>query len=1680
MPNPDKTFKKPVPKVKAKFAGSSRPSPIKQQPLPAYGPYKAPLTPAEKRIVILKRSPKFVNTPAGRVATGGGGVGFYTKGNKGIIANRVMQRAIAAAPHKTITASTADNPIIPSAKKGSAVAIRPAAKPPVIVSKAHFVNQNKNVHDFGKWLDQNATPVLGDIIGGIFSTAKTPEQQAAWDKLIKEHPKFDLANMKAGVNPANRTLQTTPDANFMHLKHAISLGLSGAKDAAGYTIDNILKPSVSASKHFAAQHGAEAVHALSSIPLVQEVNNSHVKSVVDNWASNAVIHPASDFVTKKFDQITGGGLAPRLAKATPQELQVLYSSSDVGGRTSVSPELRAYWMKLALGQTSLPAWKNYKSAYSIDQLNHMSDYELVQQAYGTDLNWFESHLASLQSDLHKLGQAPAALSALQAQIDEQKRLGNSSGLGTLGIFMAKQAVNTAVAIGKADASIMTNGGVGSTEPLKRALNTEPIFTTLDAIAIASGVGKVATTTLKTAGIAARTGAIIGKVPLAARAGSIISRGAEAAAAPRIVGAPLRVAAAAGRGARKIADTSFENPVLAQDPNLAKLGGNGGVHAFSPQPNIVSQAAAHLKGALYGSDTKFGQLYRKVVLHNSAVHTRALISHLSRAVGNNRARPLIAAFKRLHKADPVSAALVQFELNHAPEIALTGRLAHLAGQDSLTVTPASEIDRLNRVLNNELWTTTHPDANGVHQFYYGTESPGPAYENVHLSTAENANVKAVQEQLQILADATPEQRTMAQEFLNQPLDAAVNGKKTGRKILVGFKGRRPQAQTVRDALIQSENQNISAISQLGVTPLSNIQSGVDLRAHFGLPPEVAGSRRIAGNEGIARVQDPTAAILAASPITDKVRAEALNYLNGQGVAAADTLAKSEATVAKVGPRLAASKEKLASFDKTKQDIVGVRARIAKDESIIAKSKDAKVRRNAAARIKTANKKVASLEAQVKKETAAARGTTQRMFEQTSQHGLASHTAEMAKQTQEAIDTSVKNIHTEVDALMRDAIESGAKLPGGGMVFRPNLGTLERNKAMGLNKGIMGGRASARDMSLVHKGQYTLYGNASDIANFGAVQVKYQRIPVMALSAVQALNRFLHSEGKVMVLSKNAEKFAEQKKLLEDLNLIQNGSSAPDYVVLVVDPKTGFIARDLQPKFDAAIPERVGAVTALNDAEHARAVAEIVRQGISESVSETLDAAKGKTILIVPKSTFNTINNELAAAAKTPNMLQKFSRVWSRVALSTLPRTPIANVLGSGALAAQGSGWRMFDGYHQALHLMETGDTPPELMHTGLAGANNPDFGIGGGWKVPGSPAVAAASRQIQHYMDWIYSYNVMGEDLARLTVFVAHVKKGMSKMDAASLQKELDSLGPLQNSMQDLLKHVANGDFNSPGALSPELLAIRDKALRASTDWLGGRIGLTSSQRKIQSIIPFWSWYSHTLKLFFYTMPVKYPGQYAFVHALASLGQESQRMNGFQDTFFSSDIALPYVGSAGNRFGVGQNIYAGQFPAQMGNTPGLTGLISGFGSAVTPVASVPLKIIGSGLAGQKIRDYQGQAVNVNDYGTLRGAEAVLASTEKLIAPLGLLQSSISPNTSVTIDMFRALTGNPIPVASSAGGATGFYAQTPRGSALGLPMAIGSGIASSLGFPISRVPTTTPSAKLQNANKRSKFRKAHGHG
>lgn len=649
---------------------------------------------------------------------------------------------------------------------------------------------------------------------------------------------------------------------------------------------------------------------------------------------------------------------------------------------------------------------------------------------------------------------------------------------------------------------------------------------------------------------------------------------------------------------------------------------------------------------------------------------------------------------------------------------------------------------------------------------------------------------------------------------------------------------------------------------------------------------------------------------------------------------------------------------------------------------------------------------------------------------------------------------KNIDFVLESLMRDALEA-SDTPMGATVFMPTLGGAKSAKKTVLPKEALAGRGRPRDLKDIYTGQFALLGSMQDLEQFSGALARNMRIPFVAYEAVTRFTDYLMRTGTTIRFSDDAAEFENQIDRLSEAGLINgNGELGDDYVILPVNNKTSFFDEGTFQKLSFEETEAVGTTgrsdVGVDDAQTAL----IIDEALAKNAIENLESIpKGSTVVVISRARYNTLRKEMQAAAQAPGRLRRLTRLWVRITLTTLPRTPIANVVGSGMLSALGGG---LGGYREALRLMRFSNAPPELLNKGLAG----QFDEGGDLVV--SPQ-RKRFRLAQRYMNYMYYYNVMGEDLARLSVFAQTAKKGIKDAKLVKqMEDELLEATELNDAFQTLLEAVARGEFADGKPLTPELIRIRDDALQKADDFLGGARGLTSQQRMITTFIPFWQWYKHIFKLYFYTLPFKYPGRSLTLNAMARYGAEESARQGYYDSFYEDGIKIgedvrgPNIYSKALSTNIFPFTFAGVLEAQEG-APGASFLASN----IAPVITTPLRVAGFGVPGQPLLTPKGEELRGDFLSGERG-EVALSELERLIAPVGLLQRYLTPRGSLLLGAGRLATGRDIPQAEPRGEGLA-YDVTPRGFA-GLGMqALPELAARAFGATIERVPVEGPVAR-----------------
>lgn len=1516
------------------------------------------------------------------------------------------------------------------------------AKKPTIESKITEVKKQEDSPGFlegiasatglDDFYDEHVIPVVGRAFGAAYKNAK-------------ETYGLSLAAPAVGIG------RSIADAtgNAGGIDEAFDYAADNVRAAAGIARTKGWEPAKPKVKTAVdkgtnlAKKGAEAFD--SAIRKTNEELESNVPAyeAVTSWASKNAVKPARDVVAEAVTHVTGSPVNKRLESASPEDRQFIYSSNDITMRdneraTAASPDQRDRWMEMARGNYGHPAWEGYRPPFDDSQLSKMSDYELVNAAYGTHTNAIGALWEAASEDLRKIGSIPAVLGAFGNQIDQANQKGDYRGLGNMAEFIAKQAFSTVDAVNKATLYAATGGKMGEYQPLVRALQTEPILTSLDVAGTATLYGKGATAALKTGGALSKTGAALSRVPGAARAGGAIARGAEAAAAVPVAGAPLRAAAATGRGLRNVADVK---QVAVIDPELTKARALGEVEGatesprvgvarvFTPQQSLMSQGFALLKGRLYSSNSP---IVRKLTQRSADAETarfRAVLSHKAGVEGDRAVAPVASAMDELIKRDPQAFEALSYILSGADEIALEGRTP-------IRLTPQNRADQLDAAADGRMWE----------RITYKTDKDGnQVVDSVAYRVADNAE-DVIDEPGWTRLEVSPEEskslRTNAEFFRNideakiaearKILESAFResfgmvSPKRRAALYPGIEG--PDA-TLEDFLKSLEVGNIQRLSEMGVGIRSNVrdlpgaaQGRVYERLGIRSPAEGALSRRTKGLEGVARVQDET--VIRMSPqVSDEWRGIVRDILEEE----LGATQKSARSLSRKASKLAGAKRGENARDEVAQLIVERRLEVKKQKERLATLKTKAAKARAQTKIDEANADIKRL-----REEGAAR------------KDLAS-----AQKYEEDIVAALDDIDSVLDSLMRDAIESTDN-PLGGLVFYP---TVTRDAAQQITpSAALAGRAGARDMRNVWLGQIALLGDASDMTQFAGVLARNLRVPVAAYEFVTGITNYLSRTGAVVRFSDDPEVFAEQLRVLREIGYY-DGADSEDYRFLVVNDRTGFLTNERVKQLGGTSSDRAGAKGVEEVGVDEVTINQILSDALDESIQQNFASLQGKRVIIIPTRRLDALRREIDAAKKAPGLMRRLTQKWVRITLSTLPRTPIANVVGSGFLGALGGGLR---GYGPARQLVRGNNVPAELANSGVAGVFGTELAKTG----PG-----ASLNFLRRYMDYIYSYNVKGEDMGRLVVFARNAEEKLKNSAAAQqLRRDIQDAQELDAAMQKLLEQVALGKFDNGSPLTPELEQIRADALQKAEDFLGGAKGLTSQQRMITTFVPFWTWYKHIFKLYFYTLPAKYPVRSLTLNAMARLGYEESSRNGFYDSFYEDAIKLGEDTFGPNVYSTG--LTTNIFPFTFGSVgesdeafPGVEFALS----SIAPTYTVPFRLATGSLPGAPLIGPNGERLNAGDWATPEYAEAAASELERLIAPIGLAQRTMTPRTSAIFNAYRAATGQGLPVQGQRNEGPA-YAVTPRGvSGLGTARGLLEGAGRVFGFNVERTPVRGPVAQ-----------------
>lgn len=598
-----------------------------------------------------------------------------------------------------------------------------------------------------------------------------------------------------------------------------------------------------------------------------------------------------------------------------------------------------------------------------------------------------------------------------------------------------------------------------------------------------------------------------------------------------------------------------------------------------------------------------------------------------------------------------------------------------------------------------------------------------------------------------------------------------------------------------------------------------------------------------------------------------------------------------------------------------------------------------------------------------------------------------------------------ILSEREALIYEAAEERMRRilresPERSVLFAPTYGSSALTEAAGLagvdtGRGRLGRRARRRSMEAIELGRFLLPARDSmdEYAYISSI-IRSARTPTEVYEYLVAVMAAFKRDG-ILLNNPEAIRWARAE------------ADANEWVAVEVDAFAG--GKAVQTTRSEEIRRILGADADLtDDREFGRVANEIVKQYGFDELDEN------SAYILVPKSLFEGAKRQINLIEQGQGIITRATRAWQRIALTTLPRTPIANIVGSGILAAT----RGFSPEALRIAIKIARGTygiewPVEIRNMGLYGAllGPPD--------AIKNEAVRRLYWPLAAWMDLMHKGNVMGEDFARLVVFVQSV---MEDVNRAEGMRALAGIRSMNQDANLLFDFVINGGDTA------EANRIRARAMQSVEDWVGRYSRGGKVERFLSNLIPFNQWYRHMLRLYFLTMPFNYPGRSMVMSGLAQMGADYLREHGvwpdwYMDVFPLEE--LPIVAgeevrdvyaplSTGELGVVGQQRSVKGIRTQAINpfatpamaaeprealarslNPYLTFLISAFtGRVAKPGAK---DIFAPAIAGQ---DINGSPVYVNVGANSDYLKFLVRLVEDRAVPLGILREGGKFDTSIT--------------------------------------------------------------------------------
>jgi len=290
------------------------------------------------------------------------------------------------------------------------------------------------------------------------------------------------------------------------------------------------------------------------------------------------------------------------------------------------------------------------------------------------------------------------------------------------------------------------------------------------------------------------------------------------------------------------------------------------------------------------------------------------------------------------------------------------------------------------------------------------------------------------------------------------------------------------------------------------------------------------------------------------------------------------------------------------------------------------------------------------------------------------------------------------------------------------------------------------------------------------------------------------------------------------------------------------------------------------------------------------SRTLDLNAPGEYYLMPRQVYKGIQDSLASEAfrfkprGAGAIADKALRKWRAVTLNILPRTAFNNIVGGALLALQAGVHPKYMWYaYKALKGELDGGRripfPPELRQRWFDQLTS-EITLGGKRRrsvmgITAEPShLEVGAAGIAWWMNGMRRLNSWGEDMSRLAIYysqaVPAAKREVSRIAGEEGRFFADARA-LNDAANELLDAWINGD---PGWRTQHEAWLRKSFQFAGDLHRGGKW-----PSRLRLLIPFQQWYSHMLKLTFWTMPIHYPGRALFLQLTGKLGQDYQDAHG---------------------------------------------------------------------------------------------------------------------------------------------------------------------------------------------------------